>query len=295
MEQILGETDEDWVQMRIIEGWGHGFMQMQALMKEVHSVLIEMADWIDESFEAHRLANVEQDDTARTKAEVSLGEPDEPLKSPAKSRHVKPAREYTLNPSKKPLGDADLGGGFGDDEGDHDDGSIVTFTPKTKKRTPPPSLRPAASFGRATIPRNNSAPRFDDFDYSGSSGDTLETPPDVTLPSIPYQAKGTTTFGLFSRPPAPRAIVTKSPATSLYTPGRRSSANTGVTHAPAPVHNPLLKTAVASAARAASPALAAAGFVPQSVNSVSEAELFRRRRAEAVMGMGGDPGDESRD
>lgn len=295
-EDILRETDEDWVQMRIIEGWGHGFMQMTALMKEVHSVLIEMADWIDESFESHRQSLAQEEAVAFKPESPVFATHEESLKSPAKSRHVKPAREYTLNPSKKPLGDADLGGGFGEDDGDDGD-SIVTFTPKNKKRTPPPSMRPIPTLStRAPIPRNNSAPRFDE-DFSGSSGETLETPPDqpFSLPSAPYQPKGTATFGLFSRPQAPRATVQKSPATSLYASGpvrRTSATSTPVTHAPTPLHNPLVKAAVATAARAASPALAAAGLVPQSVNSVSEAELFRRRRAEAVMGMGGDPGDD---
>jgi hypothetical protein len=38
--------------------------------------------------------------------------------------------------------------------------------------------------------------------------------------------------------------------------------------------------------RAASPALAAAGLVKQHVEHVSEAEIMRRRRIEAVFGMG---------
>src|SRR6478752_7124024 len=37
-DPILHEDDEDWVQMRIIEGWGHGFMQMLSLIGSVESV-----------------------------------------------------------------------------------------------------------------------------------------------------------------------------------------------------------------------------------------------------------------
>lgn len=301
-DHILRETDEDWVQMRIIEGWGHGFMQMSALMREVDSVLVEMADWIDESFERNRLLEKDKEDVAAAHAAARAAfAPDTPvhqttqdtLPSPLRSRHVKPVREYTVTPKDKPVGDADLGVDFGRDSDNED--NIVTFTPKTKKRTPPPSQfnpvprRPS----RDVLKRENSALNFDSLDDTGSSGETvvLRTPPlgRVALPTTPAAPKGMASFGLFSRPSnttrGPVAL-NKTPATSLYGPtvagARRGSSPVPTLHPSS--NNPLVKAAVASA-RAASPALAAAGFVPQSINSLDPEEMYRRRRAEAVFGM----------
>lgn len=33
------EEDDDWVRMEIMEGWGHGYLQMVALMPEIRGVL----------------------------------------------------------------------------------------------------------------------------------------------------------------------------------------------------------------------------------------------------------------
>lgn len=308
-DHILRETDEDWVQMRIIEGWGHGFMQMSTLMKEVDSVLVEMADWIDESFERNRLLEKDKEDVAAAHAAARAAfAPDTPvhqttqdnLPSPLRSTHVKPVREYTHTPKDKPVGDADLGVDFGP-ESDNED-NIVTFTPKNKKRTPPPSQfnpvprRPS----REGLKRDNSALNFDSMDDLGSSGETvlLRTPPQgrVVLPTAPAAPKGMASFGLFSRPsnttPRGPVAVTKTPATSLYAtiPGARRGSSPIPTLNPSS-NNPLVKAAVASA-RAASPALAAAGFVPQSVTSVDPEEMYRRRRAEAVFGMEDDGGSD---
>jgi acetyl esterase/lipase len=299
-DHILRETDEDWVQMRIIEGWGHGFMQMSALMREVDPVLVEMADWIDESFERARLLEKDKEDVAAAhaaaraafKPEAPVTSAQDSLPSPLRSRHVKPVREYTHTPKDKVVGESDLGMDFGrgnsDDEGSME--NIISFTPKTKKRTPPPSQfnpvprRPS----RDVLKRDNSAINFDSFDDTGSSGETvvLRTPPQgrIALPSTPAQPKGTMSFGLFSRPtPANRGpvAISKTPATSLYAPtaARRASPSLQP-HST----NPIVKAAVAGA-RAASPALQAAGLVPQSVNSLDPEEMYRRRRAEAVFGM----------
>ncbi|BEJ16068.1 hypothetical protein CspHIS471_0506730 [Cutaneotrichosporon sp. HIS471] len=301
-DHILRETDEDWVQMRIIEGWGHGFMQMSSLMREIDPVLVEMADWIDESFERARLVEKDKEDVAAAHAAARAAfKPDAPvtsaqdsLPSPLRSRHVKPVREYTHTRKDQAVGDADLGMDFGPGNSDDEDNmdNIISFTPKMKRRTPPPSQfnpvprRPS----RDVLKRENSVPNFDSMDDSGSSGETvvLRTPPvgRIVLPSTPAQPKGTMSFGLFSRPaPANRGPIafSKTPATSLYAPtaGRRGT--------PAPsLHphstNPIVKAAVAGA-RAASPALQAAGLVPQSVHSLDPEEMYRRRRAEAVFGM----------
>lgn len=293
-DHIVRETDDDWVQMRIIEGWGHGFMQMTTLMREVESVLIEMADWIDESFERDTLLQKEDEDIkavhAAARAAFTPEGPvqitvQDPMPSPLRSRHVKPAREYKQNPTGKALGGADLGGMSGLDD---DNDGMISFTPKSKRRTPPSSqfIPVPRRSSRDSLTRNNSVPRFDDD--LGSSGETMSvsTPTDAfsLLPVAPPRGGGT--FAFFGSRPViagPKPTV-KSAATALYGPQGRKVPDSSGMSGKAP--NPLVAAAVASAARAASPALAAAGLVPQSVQNVSQAELMRRRRQEMVAGMG---------
>ncbi|WVF72296.1 hypothetical protein IAT40_007109 [Kwoniella sp. CBS 6097] len=362
-DPILRESDDDWVQMRIIEGWGHGFMQMSSLMREVDPVLIDMADWIDESFSRadERQRDLEELAAIHEAAQASLQEEERALVShnehlmPPSSTHVKAGRSYKKSPSHTPLGGADLGGTsyVGDSEDEND--NLVTFTPKPKikpKRSLPPSkFQPVprrASKERLDLHRSESAPKFD-IDETGSSGEafSLKTPPLTArgLPGHGYHTqppKGAGTFALFGGPTPQRtasAGPSRPPGTPAFGAGagagaigagiygsiagiggtgiggggsRRGSkdggagsgaggsatvpasigastpiggAGTTPTHLDKP-KNSLVAAAVAGA-RAASPALAAAGLVPQSVGNVSEAELMRRRRMEAVYGIGG--------
>lgn len=55
-EKLLAEKEDDWVDMRILEGWGHGFLQMPAMLPESRSVIHEMADWIGDSFAKNKAA-----------------------------------------------------------------------------------------------------------------------------------------------------------------------------------------------------------------------------------------------
>ncbi|KAK4705416.1 hypothetical protein P7C70_g794, partial [Phenoliferia sp. Uapishka_3] len=54
-DNILDETEENWVQMKIIEGtsWSHGYMQMISLLPEAVHAINMNADWIIQAFEAH--------------------------------------------------------------------------------------------------------------------------------------------------------------------------------------------------------------------------------------------------
>lgn len=329
-DPILSELDDDWVQMRIIEGWGHGFMQMSSLMREVDPVLMEMADWIDESFEKAKEKQMDleklqaakmaipasplSEDGSRTPVEAAL------LNNSitAHSVHIKPSREYgEATPGQASKG-GDLGTAFAGD-GEVDDGkdNMVTFTPKTKKRIPPPSnfhtvpRRPSKE--SLALQRSPSAPKFD-ADETGSSGEamTIQTPPLVNSAkrflSVQGTPKGSGAFAFFgsgksaptSKPRSGRISptlfgiprISPSPAGINGAPVTESNTNkitrpplSGAASAPDKPKKGLVAAAVASA-RAASPALAAAGFAPQSVGNVSEAELLRRRRMEAVYGIG---------
>ncbi|CAD6906351.1 unnamed protein product [Tilletia controversa] len=50
-DPIEDESPEDWVHMRIIEGWSHGFLQMSALMPEAKEVITFLGVWMSETFE----------------------------------------------------------------------------------------------------------------------------------------------------------------------------------------------------------------------------------------------------
>ncbi|WRT67030.1 uncharacterized protein IL334_003996 [Kwoniella shivajii] len=336
-DPILRESDDDWVQMRIIEGWGHGFMQMSSLMREVDPILTEMADWIDESFIrfSERQRDMEEVAASHTAAQNSLQEeeialmvPDDHL-MPPNSAHVKPARNYKKSPSSSKPGNADLGSVYGGEQSDDDNkhgfepgDNLVTFTPKSKdkpkRRLPPPSKfhpvprRPSKE--RLDLQRSSSMPKFD-VDETGSSGEAMsvKTPP-LTFKNLPGSAeepkKGSGAFAFFggsrSTSSQPRTIQPLSTG-SIYggNPLRSTSLDRNPTSNPisssaptttgqgTPTSIPLdkpknsLVAAAVAGARAASPALAAAGLVPQKVGDVSEAELLRRRRMEAVYGFGG--------
>ncbi|EIW69571.1 hypothetical protein TREMEDRAFT_30684 [Tremella mesenterica DSM 1558] len=255
--QILRETDEDWVQMRIIEGWGHGFMQMAALMREVDSVLTEMADWIDESFIRSSISFENRQIITRPQ---TISNPNnsstlDPTDSSSTQTHSKPIDNQIVPPNGIP--NADLGAVFGSDVKSLEDDNIVTFTPKSRSRRkfPPPSqFLPVArklSKEKLTLDRNLSAPTFD-LDETGSSGEafTLKTPPtSVSIKTFPPEEnKGSGAFAFFKKSD-PQNVQTQT-----------------------------------------SSSLKSNGGLPtgrgQSVGVVSEAELMRRRRKEAVFGMG---------
>jgi hypothetical protein len=316
-DHILRETDDDWVQMRIIEGWGHGFMQMASLMKEVDPVLTEMADWIDESFEKALEAQRDEEEIAAAHAAAKAAfRPDAPvLMSPQDtlvqptSTYVKPVKDYSKSP-RRSLGGADLGAAVASSsstmaaEEEEQEEGMISFSAKTK-RTPPPSkffpVPRRASKEHLALYRSSSAVKFDQ-EQSGSSGETVsvQTPsPDLAMSGPEEVAKGSGAFAFFGSgsragsskaPTAARPIPNHSSiyGGSISAPSRRlSNSTTGRPTEPSASKptNSLLSAAVAGA-RAASPALAAAGLVPQSIGNVSEAELMRRRRLEAVFGMG---------
>ena len=56
-QALLHEDESDWVEMRILEGWGHGFLQMTPALllgRAAENVLDEMADWMVDAFTSPR-------------------------------------------------------------------------------------------------------------------------------------------------------------------------------------------------------------------------------------------------
>jgi len=48
---LLGESDDDWVQLEILEGWSHGYMQMTAILPDAIATIARIGEWIGEVFD----------------------------------------------------------------------------------------------------------------------------------------------------------------------------------------------------------------------------------------------------
>jgi hypothetical protein len=242
-DPILHEDDEDWVQMRIIEGWGHGFMQMLSLIGSVESVLHDMADWIDEAF-AHAA-------TKRKEQESQVPQLTRTFSGPFNL--VKPATYKATEESKK-LGSADLGLPVAESEEDSESEDMLSFSTKRRKSSSMGSTSARLTPPRLSLPRNSSAPRF-------NLSSELLTPTDSDLSRsvhevfgaskpLPYRA-GKSSFPLFGAPKSegPRLAPPKV-GSGTHSAGETTRTNAGSRN-----------------------------------GGLTEAELMRRRRAEAVYGM----------
>jgi len=116
---LLLENDEDWVNLEIVEGWSHGFLQMSAILPEARGAMDRIADWIDEAFVRHRPS---------------------PSASGAMPSDATLAGVYA----------ADLGGlGIASSETETEAEEGLTLVPR-KRRSPPPSSRRTSESGHAT-------------------------------------------------------------------------------------------------------------------------------------------------
>lgn len=70
-DPIEDEEPEDWVQMKILEGWSHGFLQMSALLPESKEVISFLASWMRETFEdsEERLMELEEEKKFKDQSE----------------------------------------------------------------------------------------------------------------------------------------------------------------------------------------------------------------------------------
>lgn len=48
--RLSHETEEDWVQLEIFEGWSHGYLLMPSLMPEAREAIVRIGEWIDGAF-----------------------------------------------------------------------------------------------------------------------------------------------------------------------------------------------------------------------------------------------------
>jgi alpha/beta hydrolase fold len=174
---LLQESEEDWVQMELFEGWSHGYLLMPALMSEAREAIIRIGEWIDGAF-------------------VRYGRRLPPTPPPRDSRVKSPVRQ-TLSPRSASSvrrggsswkAQADLGGVVLSSETDTEAEGLVM--PSRRRRSPPPS------FGSTSTVRPVDSP-------ASGSGETLVT---VTAPITKVSAKGLDEAELIRRRRAEAAI-----------------------------------------------------------------------------------------
>ncbi|WAR53364.1 hypothetical protein PtB15_2B795 [Puccinia triticina] len=85
LDPILEEEEADWVQMRIFEGWSHGFAQMLSLLPEVSTAFDLTADFILSAFQKH--------DARMQVKPTSLQVPSTSIAAPIPKPHPKPLFE----------------------------------------------------------------------------------------------------------------------------------------------------------------------------------------------------------
>jgi hypothetical protein len=140
--RLLEENEDDWVQLEIIEGWSHGYLQMTALMNEVRYAIEHQAEWIEDVFVSARSRSSTGfgDSDALESGVLASGssetEAEEPLtfipKARRESSHSKPIDPSVL---------AVLHGGV-------ENGPV---SPKRRAMSPSRSSRPGASRRLSTL------------------------------------------------------------------------------------------------------------------------------------------------
>ncbi|KAH7108485.1 alpha/beta-hydrolase [Auriculariales sp. MPI-PUGE-AT-0066] len=154
---LLSEREDDWVQLEILEGWSHGYLQMSALLPDARSTIARIGEWISEAFD--------------------LAPEPAPPKSSPRQRMVKRTSLLTT-PSRVP--DLDAGGILVSSEtetSEVEEADLLMMVPKKRRPSPPPDRAPKPSSPRA-IPTFISSPRQS---ASASSEETLapDTPPNA--------------------------------------------------------------------------------------------------------------------
>lgn len=169
-ERLLKETEEDWVQMEILEGWSHGYLQMTTLLPEARETIQHIADWIRDAFAQAPIA-------APAQSRVSA------VSAPSPKRRTSGG---TARPTP------DFGGGLGVTSSETEtetDSTVLTFVPK-KRRSPPPSV---AAAGRRSSSSSSSTATTIPGKSSPSSEETTGpfTPPPVESVRVSTPAAAT--------------------------------------------------------------------------------------------------------
>jgi hypothetical protein len=137
------ESEEDWVQMELFEGWSHGYLLMPSLMSEAREAIIRIGEWIDGAF-------------------VRYGRKLPPTPPPRDSRVKSPVRQ-TLSPtsaSSRRRGassrkaQADLGGVLLSSETETEAEGLVMSS--RRRRSPPPRFESTSTVRPVDSPTSGS-------------------------------------------------------------------------------------------------------------------------------------------
>ncbi|TKY86502.1 hypothetical protein EX895_004651 [Sporisorium graminicola] len=210
IDPIEQESPEDWVQMRIIEGWSHGFLQMSSLMPEAKQVIGFLGTWMSLVFEEYRdkmdeereLAEAEERKGAehRVRAATSRnGSPmlaqnanlgDAPASISAASAGASPVSQIDTKKDGSGSGqvavtgtmapqavqeDADDEGANQDDDDDDDDGPIMVIPKRHRQAlSSTSSPKPASQSHGPSASHSNAKP---ESISSPRSSSTTKSPP----------------------------------------------------------------------------------------------------------------------
>jgi acetyl esterase/lipase len=122
------EDAEDWVQMRIIEGWSHGYLQMSSLLPEAKRVISFLSNWMGAAFDDYsdRVLAPEQAKIAAQTASAQTKMQEASMPSPRR-------KETSLLSSPKPKLRPVLGAHQPHSSSDEDEDEPLTFTPKVRR------------------------------------------------------------------------------------------------------------------------------------------------------------------
>jgi len=125
--RLLQESEEDWVQMELFEGWSHGYLLMPLLMKEAREAIIRIGEWIDGAFV-----------TYGRKLPATPPPKDSRVRSPARQIQLPTSPSSARRDSSK-RAQPDLGGVVLSSETETEAEGLVM--PSRRRRSPPPSFR----------------------------------------------------------------------------------------------------------------------------------------------------------
>ena len=269
-DPLLDEDEDDWVQMKIIEGWSHGYLQMMALLPASVKAIDLHADWIVSSLEKHDLKFPPRVPTPPT----AVLTPATPLPSPsvAHATAIVPDRSSEI---------------------EKEDEEMLSFTPRKRNGTLSRSASPCPVTSTAS-PRRPTSMSSSDEATSSSIPHTPETrpsPPPFTF--VEHDALSSVDhLQPLAIPPQPKYIMTphhhalrEELSNSLLLPGITSKSNRSFS---APSTSPPHPIDDANPANSSVKSGRSNSFETASANAFVDAkEMLRRRRADAVYGISG--------
>ncbi len=258
-DPIEDEDPEDFAQMRIIEGWSHGFLQMSSLLPEAKSVITFLSTWAVESFDIHAdYLDAQEERRQQLQPKRQIDAP--PAYSAGKQAGAKGGNKLT-------------NGRPASTDEDDDDDEPLSFVPKAQRSpTASPRPRPADSQG-SPVP---------------ASGPTLRIPASYhTGPASPPSAEAAHTGGVNRRVSSPGSSP-RVPSSALRRVAGEASANEAGKGNGNADSGAEMSAGATRGIRRGSGAVAPAGSAEEAYKSllVSENKLLQRRRDEAVYGLG---------